>query len=84
MWCMRYHQSPKNKNDDRTCNWINVKDKYDYSEISYPTSLEDIKIFEENNKICIYVYEIKEKLNVKNNEKLMKLFLVNLEIINIY
>ena len=81
---MRYHQSPKNKHDDRTCNLINVKDKYDYSEINYPVSLEDIKIFEENNKICIYVYEIKEKLNIQNNEKMMKLFLVNLEIINIY
>ena len=72
MWCMRYHQSPKDKNGARVSNLINVKDKYDYSEINYPVSLEDIKIFEENNKICIYVYEIKEKLNIQNNETMMK------------
>jgi hypothetical protein len=43
---MRYHQSPKDKNDARVSNLITVKDKYDYSEINYPASLEDIKIFE--------------------------------------
>jgi hypothetical protein len=68
MWCMRYHQTAKNKNDDRTCNLINVKDKYDYSGITYPTSLEDIKIFEEINKVCIFVYEIIERKDEKTNE----------------
>ena len=29
MWCMRYHQSPKDKNGARVSNLINVKDKYD-------------------------------------------------------
>ena len=59
---MRYHQSPKDKNAARVSNLINVKDKYDYSEITYPTSLEDILKIEENNKICICAYEIIENM----------------------
>ena len=58
MWCMKYHQSMQTKNKARVTNLTSVEDKYDYSEISYPTSLEDIKIFEENNKVCIFIYEI--------------------------
>jgi hypothetical protein len=65
---MRYHQSLQTKNDARTCNLINVKDKYNYSEITYPTSLEDIKIFEENNKVCIFVYEIIDRKDEATNE----------------
>ena len=55
-WCMRYHQSPKGKHDDRTTALRKYQDSYNYDNISYPASYEDIAIFEENNKVCIYVY----------------------------
>ena len=65
---MRYHQSAKSQNDARTSSLINVKDKYDYSEITYPTSLEDIKYL---RKIIKYVF-LYMKLLIKKMRKLMK------------
>ena len=37
---------------------------YNYNAISYPTSLEDIKVFEINNELCIHIYTIKENNDV--------------------
>ena len=59
-WCMRYHQSPKGKHDDRTTVLSKQEDKYNYDGISYPTTYDDINNFQDNNEICIFVYTIDE------------------------
>ena len=60
-WCMRYHQSKKQKNDDRITALQKLTDKYDYTGIDFPTSYDDIEKFEETNNVCIYVYKIDEE-----------------------
>ena len=59
---MRYHQSDKNKNDHRITALNKIKDKFDYGNLSFPLSLDDIKEFENINKICVYVYEVVEEV----------------------
>jgi len=51
------------KNSDRLTVLRQVQDKYDYSGLEFPVSLTNIKKIEENNKVCIYVYEIDEETN---------------------
>ena len=51
------------KNSDRITVLRQVQDKYDYSGLEFPVSLSNIKHFEENNKVCVYVYEIDEETN---------------------
>ena len=69
-WCMLYHQSAKNKNDHRVSALKKVKNKYDFTGITFPTSIDDICKFENLNKVCIYIYEISEKCDVdENNEE---------------
>lgn len=62
-WCMKYHQSEKKQNDVRTTALKKVNDKYDYTGLEYPVSLDGISHFEDINKVCIYVYEIDEDTN---------------------
>jgi hypothetical protein len=57
-WCLKYHQTKKVKNDDRTTVLSKVQDKYNYDDVNYPASFDDIKTFEYNNKVCINVYYI--------------------------
>ena len=45
-WCMLYHQSRKDKNDNRVTALRKVENKYDFSNINYPASLDDIRTFE--------------------------------------
>ena len=59
-WCMKYHQSPQTDHSSRISALKKVEDKYDYSDISYPTSYDDIYKFEERNNLCIFVYELDE------------------------
>ena len=73
MWCMRYHQSPKTNNSSKINYLLGVKDKYDYGEMVYPASFEDIAQFEELNKICIYVYEIRDKVDEETNESISEI-----------
>ena len=57
MWCLLYHQSDKSKNSIRITALQKINDKYDYSDITFPVSMEDIDIFEKNNtdtKITVY------------------------------
>ena len=61
-WCMLYHQSRKDKNDNRVTALRKVENKYDFSNINYPASLDDIRTFEKTNKVSIYVYEITENM----------------------
>jgi hypothetical protein len=63
-WCMRYHQSPKGKHDDRTTALRKYTDAYNYEGITYPATYDDINTFQENNKVCIYVYAEDEKSNI--------------------
>ena len=57
-WCMRYHQSSKSKSIQTLHILKNVEDKYDYADISYPTTYNDIDKFEIRNEICMYVYGV--------------------------
>ena len=63
-WCMKYHQSAKDKNASRICKLKKVDDKYNYEEIEYPTSYDDIYRFEELNKVCIYVFTLTENNDI--------------------
>ena len=60
-WCMKYHQSKMKHNDLRTTSLKKVNDKYDYSGLEYPVSLEGIKHFEDINKVCVCVYEVDDE-----------------------
>lgn len=55
-WCMKYHQSKKDKHDDRISVLSKIEDKYNYDNVNFPASMDDIKIFEENNQLTIFVY----------------------------
>ena len=37
-----------------------IEDKCDYSDMSFPTSYDEIYKFEERNNVCLYVYELDE------------------------
>ena len=62
-WCLKYHQSKKGKNDLRISALRKVEDKYNYQDIQFPVSYDDIAVFEEQNQVSIYVYEINESNN---------------------
>ena len=57
-WCMKYHQSEQVKHCDRLTVLKKVEDKYNYDNIKYPATYDDIKQFETDNEICINVYTI--------------------------
>ena len=57
---MRYHQTDKGSHKQNISCLKKVQDKYDYSRIPFPVMYEDIETFEENIKVCIYVYGIDE------------------------
>ena len=59
-WCLKYHQSKQDKNASRICNLRKAEDKYKYEGIEYLTSYDDIRIFEETNKVCILVAAISD------------------------
>jgi elongation factor Tu len=49
-WCLKYHQSIKDKHSDRITVLKKVDDKYNYDDVNFPASYDDIKQFEHNNK----------------------------------
>ena len=61
-WCMLYHQSNQSKNDTRTTALSKLVDKYNYDDVEFPASFEDIETFENNNKVCIFVYHLHKEL----------------------
>lgn len=63
-WCMKYHQSKQIKHDDRISILSKIEDKYNYENVSYPASQDDIKAFEDNNKVCINVYVIGDNSSI--------------------
>ena len=60
-WCVLYHQSKQEKHSERITVLRKITDKYDYTGLEFPVSLDNIKHFEEVNKVCIYVYEVDEE-----------------------
>ena len=57
-WCMRYHQSKKDKHDNRVSVLKKVQDNFNYTGIEYPVSFDDITKFEDLNRVSIFIYEI--------------------------
>ena len=57
-WCMKYHQSSKVKHSDRISVLKQLEDKFNYDNVKFPAGYNDIKQFEENNKVCIFVYTL--------------------------
>ena len=55
---MKYHKSQQLKNDNR----VSVLNKFDcgynYNNINYPTTIDNIKTFEINNNESVFVYTI--------------------------
>ena len=58
---MKYHQSKQEKHDHRLTKLQKVEDKYNYDGVSYPADFQDIKQFELNNGLAVFVYGINEK-----------------------
>lgn len=57
-WCMKYHQSKKAKHDDRITVLKKLDDKYNYDGVNLPAGYDDIKRFENNNEIAVFVYTV--------------------------
>ena len=55
---MKYHQSKKEKNGDRTSVLSKIEDKYNYENVNFPAGFDDIETFEHNNKVSVFVYNI--------------------------
>jgi hypothetical protein len=56
--CTAYHQTKQEKHDNILTVLSKFNNIYNYNNISYPTSLEDVKQFEINNELCINIYTI--------------------------
>ena len=54
---MLYHQSEKGKNGERLSVLKKVVDKYNWEGVSFPAGFTDIDRFEQNNKVCVNIYE---------------------------
>lgn len=59
-WCMKYHQTEKNKHDDRISSLKKVDDKFNYEGINFPASYDDVEKFEHLNKVSIYIYSLEK------------------------
>jgi hypothetical protein len=60
-WCTLYHQSGKGKNDDRISALNKISDKYNYDNVNLPAGYDDIKQFEINNEVAVFVYTCSSK-----------------------
>ena len=54
----KYHQTNKAKHDDRISVLSKIEDKYNYDNVTYPASADDIKEVEDNNEVAVNVYVI--------------------------
>ena len=54
---MRYHQSEQIKKYDRLTVLKKLEDKYNYDNIEFPITYDDIKQFEIDNEIYKYIYK---------------------------
>jgi len=55
-WCMIYHQSDKGKHADRLTMLSKVEDKYNWNNVGFPATFNDIDTFEQNNRVCVNIY----------------------------
>ena len=53
---MKYHASAKENNRGRLSVLNNTEDSYTYDNVEFPASFDDIKTFENNNKVGVIVY----------------------------
>ena len=60
-WCVKYHQTSKEKNGDTISVIKKMEDKCDYASVNRPATFDDIATFENNNKIGVCVYGIDEE-----------------------
>jgi hypothetical protein len=60
-WCCKYHQTKQEKNDHRLSVLAKVNDKFNYEGVSFPASYDDIKTFEANNKVAVFVYTLNDE-----------------------
>ena len=60
-WCVKYHSTAKEKHYDRVSVLKKLEDKYNFEGVDYPASYDDIKVFEENNKVGVVVYGMDEE-----------------------
>ena len=67
-WCVKYHQSKKEKHCDRVSVLKKIEDKYDYSNVNCPATFDDIATFENNNNISVFVYGIDEENNIRTEK----------------
>ena len=55
-WCVKYHQSKKENNCSRISALKKVVDKYNYENVNFPASLQDIEQFDLNNNISFHLF----------------------------
>ena len=67
MWCMKYHQTEKSKHDYKISVLKKVEDKYNYVDVDFPASYDDIKTFEDNNHVCVNAYVIGDGNSIKSD-----------------
>ena len=66
---MRYHQTPRSKNDSKLSKLEKVSDKYNYDVMEFPASYEAITAFEEINKVCIFSYELDSENQIRLGQR---------------
>ena len=54
--------------DDRLTALSKVNTTYNYNNLAYPTSLEDVKIFEIHDKLCINNYNVNDTNDVTTHQ----------------
>jgi hypothetical protein len=76
-WCMKYHQTKREKNCDRITVLKKVEDKYDYTGVDFPASYDDIRTFEENNKVSVFVYYVDSENNIRTDKSGNSDYIIN-------
>ena len=57
-WCMLYHQSEQKEKTHRTTTLAKITDKYDYTDITFPISYDQVTLFEDTNKLTINIWKL--------------------------
>ena len=57
---MIYHKSERKKNDDRVSALKQVKCDYDFTNVHFPATYDDIATFEQNNNESVHIYALTE------------------------
>ena len=58
--CATYRQTKQDTHGDRLTVSSTFNNTYKYNDIAYPTILEDVKLFEIINELCINIYNIND------------------------